>query len=40
MVMAFSLAACVEVPDTIRDPGCTRKPFPNYFDVLGTFMKN
>ncbi|XP_044428227.1 3-phosphoshikimate 1-carboxyvinyltransferase 2 [Triticum aestivum] len=40
MAMAFSLAACTEVPVTIRDPGCTRKTFPNYFDVLSTFMKN
>ncbi|XP_044447174.1 3-phosphoshikimate 1-carboxyvinyltransferase 2-like, partial [Triticum aestivum] len=40
MAMAFSLAACAEVPVTIRDPGCTRKTFPNYFDVLGTFVKN
>jgi len=40
MAMAFSLAACAEVPVTIRDPGCTRKTFPNYFDVLSTFVKN
>uniref|UniRef100_A0A0E0DW91 3-phosphoshikimate 1-carboxyvinyltransferase n=1 Tax=Oryza meridionalis TaxID=40149 RepID=A0A0E0DW91_9ORYZ len=37
MAMAFSLAACADVPVTIRDPGCTRKTFPNYFDVLSTF---
>ncbi|RLN11922.1 3-phosphoshikimate 1-carboxyvinyltransferase 2-like [Panicum miliaceum] len=40
MAMAFSLAACAEVPVTIRDPGCTRKTFPNYFNVLSTFVKN
>jgi len=40
MAMAISLAACAEVPVTIRDPGCTRKTFPNYFDVLSTFVKN
>ncbi|KAG9160695.1 hypothetical protein Leryth_017488 [Lithospermum erythrorhizon] len=37
MAMAFSLAACSDVPVTIKDPGCTRKTFPNYFDVLGTY---
>ncbi|CAD6337848.1 unnamed protein product [Miscanthus lutarioriparius] len=40
MAMALSLAACAEVPVTIRDPGCTRKTFPDYFDVLSTFVKN
>ncbi|KAL0425844.1 UNVERIFIED_CONTAM: 3-phosphoshikimate 1-carboxyvinyltransferase, chloroplastic [Sesamum radiatum] len=40
MAMAFSLAACADVPVTIRDPGCTRKTFPNYFDVLATFSKH
>ncbi|XP_062233676.1 3-phosphoshikimate 1-carboxyvinyltransferase 2-like [Phragmites australis] len=40
MAMAFSLAACSDVPVTIRDPGCTRKTFPDYFDVLSTFVKN
>uniref|UniRef100_A0A0D3GCF5 3-phosphoshikimate 1-carboxyvinyltransferase n=1 Tax=Oryza barthii TaxID=65489 RepID=A0A0D3GCF5_9ORYZ len=40
MAMAFSLAACADVPVTIRDPGCTRKTFPNYFDVLSTFVRN
>ncbi|KAL3649460.1 hypothetical protein CASFOL_005863 [Castilleja foliolosa] len=39
MAMAFSLAACADVPVTIRDPGCTRKTFPNYFEVLATFSK-
>ncbi|KAK4483164.1 hypothetical protein RD792_010347 [Penstemon davidsonii] len=40
MAMAFSLAACADVPVTIRDPGCTRKTFPDYFDVLATFSKH
>lgn len=34
MAMAFSLAACGDVPITIKDPGCTRKTFPDYFDFL------
>ncbi|XP_050385303.1 3-phosphoshikimate 1-carboxyvinyltransferase 2 [Argentina anserina] len=37
MAMAFSLAACGDVPVTIKDPGCTRKTFPNYFEVLEKF---
>lgn len=40
MAMAFSQAAYTEVPVTIRDPGCTRKTFLNYFDMLSTFVKN
>ncbi|KAF0903325.1 hypothetical protein E2562_026601 [Oryza meyeriana var. granulata] len=40
MAMAFSLTAGADVPVTIRDPGCTRKTFPNYFDMLSTFVKN
>lgn len=39
MAMAFSLAACADVPVTIKDPGCTRKTFPDYFDVLKRFSK-
>ncbi|KAJ6872632.1 hypothetical protein NC651_031683 [Populus alba x Populus x berolinensis] len=38
MAMAFSLAACGEVPVTIKDPGCTRKTFPGYFEVLESFL--
>lgn len=34
MAMAFSLAACGEVPVTINDPSCTRKTFPTYFNVF------
>nr|AAL27697.1 5-enolpyruvylshikimate-3-phosphate synthase [Dicliptera chinensis] len=40
MAMAFSLAACADVPVTIKDPGCTRKTFPNYFDVLSTYSNH
>jgi 3-phosphoshikimate 1-carboxyvinyltransferase len=40
MAMAFSLAACAGVSVTILDPGCTRKTFPTYFDVLKTVTKN
>lgn len=40
MAMAFSLAACGDVPVTIKDPGCTRKTFPNYFEVLEKFTKH
>uniref|UniRef100_A0A5B7BT38 3-phosphoshikimate 1-carboxyvinyltransferase n=1 Tax=Davidia involucrata TaxID=16924 RepID=A0A5B7BT38_DAVIN len=40
MAMAFSLAACANVPVTIKDPGCTRKTFPDYFEVLQRFTKN
>lgn len=40
MAMAFSLAACGDVPVTIKDPGCTRKTFPDYFQVLERFTKH
>ena len=40
MAMAFSLAAAGGVPVTILDPGCTRKTFPTYFDVLETVAKH
>ncbi|XP_077235517.1 RNA 3'-terminal phosphate cyclase/enolpyruvate transferase, alpha/beta [Tasmannia lanceolata] len=40
MAMAFSLAACAGVPVTIKDPGCTRKTFPDYFEVLQQFTKH
>eukprot|EP00262_Sarcandra_glabra_P008506 TRINITY_DN22036_c0_g1_i1.p1 TRINITY_DN22036_c0_g1~~TRINITY_DN22036_c0_g1_i1.p1 ORF type:complete len:522 (-),score=116.39 TRINITY_DN22036_c0_g1_i1:362-1927(-) len=39
MAMAFSIAACADVPVTIKDPGCTRKTFPDYFEVLHRFTK-
>jgi 3-phosphoshikimate 1-carboxyvinyltransferase len=38
MAMAFSLAACGDVPVTINDPGCTRKTFPTYFSVLNSVV--
>ncbi|CDF41247.1 3-phosphoshikimate 1-carboxyvinyltransferase [Chondrus crispus] len=34
MAMAFSLVACGGVPVVIRDPKCTTKTFPTYFDEL------
>lgn len=34
MAMAFSLAACGDVPVIIEDPGCVAKTFPDYFQVL------
>uniref|UniRef100_A0A0C9S9Q3 3-phosphoshikimate 1-carboxyvinyltransferase n=1 Tax=Wollemia nobilis TaxID=56998 RepID=A0A0C9S9Q3_9CONI len=40
MAMAFSLAACGDVPVTINDPSCTRKTFPDYFDVLRKVTKH
>ncbi|CAA7391709.1 unnamed protein product [Spirodela intermedia] len=40
MAMAFSLAACADVPVTIKDPSCTRKTFPDYFEVLQRFTEN
>lgn len=40
MAMAFSLAACENVPITINDPGCTRKTFPDYFEVFERMAKH
>ncbi|KAL6004846.1 hypothetical protein ACLOJK_005402 [Asimina triloba] len=40
MAMSFSLAACADIPVTIRDPGCTRKTFPDYFEVLDRITKH
>lgn len=34
MAMVFSLAACGGVEVIIKDPGCTAKTFPSYFDDL------
>ena len=34
MAMAFSLAACGEVPITLLDPSCVSKTFPDYFEQL------
>jgi len=40
MAMAFTLAAATGTPVTILDPGCTRKTFPTYFDVMSTVVKS
>lgn len=34
MAMCFSLIALSDTPVTINDPGCTRKTFPEYFDLF------
>jgi 3-phosphoshikimate 1-carboxyvinyltransferase len=41
MAMAFALAAAGPSGTgvTILDPGCTRKTFPTYFDVLASVAK-
>ena len=39
MAMAFALAACSGTPVTILDPGCTRKTFPTYWEVLKSVTK-
>eukprot|EP00546_Thalassionema_frauenfeldii_P007377 CAMPEP_0178911954 /NCGR_PEP_ID=MMETSP0786-20121207/9987_1 /TAXON_ID=186022 /ORGANISM="Thalassionema frauenfeldii, Strain CCMP 1798" /LENGTH=522 /DNA_ID=CAMNT_0020584469 /DNA_START=122 /DNA_END=1690 /DNA_ORIENTATION=- len=36
MAMTFSLAACAGVDVIIRDPKCTAKTFPTYFDELAS----
>lgn len=38
MAMAFSLAACGDVPVQINNPQCVVKTFPDYFDVLSTLV--
>eukprot|EP00927_Polykrikos_kofoidii_P042879 TRINITY_DN36926_c0_g1_i2.p1 TRINITY_DN36926_c0_g1~~TRINITY_DN36926_c0_g1_i2.p1 ORF type:complete len:480 (-),score=77.62 TRINITY_DN36926_c0_g1_i2:162-1601(-) len=38
MAMVFSLAACGEVGVVIKDPGCTAKTFPTYFDSLRSLV--
>jgi len=40
MAMAFALAACSGTAVTILDPGCTRKTFPTYWDVLQSVAKH
>jgi 3-phosphoshikimate 1-carboxyvinyltransferase len=40
MAMAFALAACAGKDVTILDPGCTRKTFPTYFEVLDSVTEN
>ena len=39
MAMAFSLLSFGSDEITILDPGCTRKTFPNYFEVFGSVTK-
>ncbi len=39
MAMCFSLAALGDAPITINDPDCTRKTFPDYFDVFGSICR-
>ncbi|KAL7464812.1 hypothetical protein ACHAXS_010586 [Conticribra weissflogii] len=39
MAMTFSLAACGGVNIIIRDPGCTAKTFPTYFEMLGSIAE-
>ena len=39
MAMCFSLAAFGDSPITINDPGCTRKTFPEYFDLFAEVTK-
>jgi 3-phosphoshikimate 1-carboxyvinyltransferase len=38
MAMCFSLASLGGVPITIRDPDCTRKTFPGYFDAFSSIV--
>lgn len=39
MAMCFSLVAFASCGVTIEDPDCTRKTFPNYFDVLNSLIQ-
>ena len=39
MAMTFSLAACGGVNVIIRDPGCTGKTFPTFFEKLASITK-
>lgn len=39
IAMCFALAACGGVPVTIRNPQCTAKTFPDYFQVLQQLTK-
>ncbi len=40
VAMSFSLAALGNAPVTINDPDCTRKTFPDYFDVFHSVSIN
>lgn len=39
MAMCFSLVAFAACGVTIEDPDCTRKTFPNYFEVLNSLIQ-
>ncbi|QEQ96336.1 3-phosphoshikimate 1-carboxyvinyltransferase [Neptunomonas concharum] len=39
MAMCFSLVCLSDTPVTINDPGCTRKTFPEYFDLFKQICK-
>lgn len=39
MAMCFSLVCLSNTPVTINDPGCTRKTFPEYFDLFKQICK-
>ncbi|MGB2130002.1 MAG: 3-phosphoshikimate 1-carboxyvinyltransferase [Marinobacterium sp.] len=39
MAMCFSLAAFGDAPITINDPGCTRKTFPEYFELFAQITR-
>ncbi len=38
MAMCFSLTCFGGVPVTLRDPGCTRKTYPNYFEDFNKIL--
>lgn len=40
MAMAFALAACAGEDIIINDPSCTRKTFPDYFDVFASVTES
>jgi 3-phosphoshikimate 1-carboxyvinyltransferase len=40
MAMCFSLVALSNTAVTIEDPDCTRKTFPQYFEVFSTLAQN
>lgn len=40
MAMCFSLVSLGGVPITIKDPGCTRKTYPGYFDAFRGLAKD
>lgn len=39
VAMSFSLAALGDAAVTIRDPGCTRKSFPDYFSLFASVTR-